>query len=182
MVRRGAPPLNDRSLRDLAIRYVARYATSSGKLERYLARKISERGWEGDSPPATTALVEECITRGYVDNVQFARIRAAGLARKGLGRIRIGIDLRNAGVPENIAIETLDHQVSSSDVALVSAIRLARRKRIGPYGSGGSDPAVRKRWMGQLARAGHSGETVRRLLALDADAADALAESAPING
>lgn len=175
---RTAPPLDDAALRALAIRYVARYATSSGKLEAYLKRKVRERGWSGDSPPALSALVTQCVDRGYVDDAVFARNRADGLARKGMGQSRIGLSLRAAGVPDSVARSALNDLSGDPLKTLLRAILFARRKRIGPYGTGGADPKVRERWMGQMIRAGHDGETTRTLLALDSEAAEVLAQQA----
>ena len=55
--RRQPKPLDRARLDELALAYVARFATSAGKLERYLLRKIRERGWEGDSPADPAAIV-----------------------------------------------------------------------------------------------------------------------------
>ena len=44
---RIAPPLDEAGLNELALAYVARYATSRAKLLAYLARKLRERGWGG---------------------------------------------------------------------------------------------------------------------------------------
>ena len=92
-VRRGrsrAKPLDASRLEELALTYVARFATSAAKLERYLTRKVRERGWEGESEPQFAALVERYIELGYVDDAAFARARAGSLLRRGYGPRRIG--------------------------------------------------------------------------------------------
>src|SRR5690606_22662366 len=43
--RRAPKPLDAARLDELALTYVARFATSAAKLERYLKRKLRERGW-----------------------------------------------------------------------------------------------------------------------------------------
>ena len=48
---RKPSPLTATRLQDLALSYVARFATTRAKLEAYLVRKLRERGWEGDDPP-----------------------------------------------------------------------------------------------------------------------------------
>ena len=45
--RRRAKPLDRTRLEELAVAYVARFATSAGKLKAYLQRKLRERGWAG---------------------------------------------------------------------------------------------------------------------------------------
>ena len=55
--KRTPKPLDSVRLNDLALHYVARFATSAAKLEAYLARKLRERGWdgEGEAPVAAVA-------------------------------------------------------------------------------------------------------------------------------
>ena len=53
-------PLNRVKLRDLALHYVGRYATSRAKLAAYLTRKIRERGWEeGESEADIDGMIED---------------------------------------------------------------------------------------------------------------------------
>jgi len=65
-------PLDDAQLQELALAYVARFATTAGKLEDYLRRKLRERGHageeEGESPPDYGALVESFVEKGFVDD------------------------------------------------------------------------------------------------------------------
>lgn len=44
-------PLDSVRLEELALAYVARFATSAAKLEDYLRRKLRERGWDGEGDP-----------------------------------------------------------------------------------------------------------------------------------
>ena len=62
--KRAPPPLDARRLNDLALHYVARFATSETKLEAYLQRKLRERGWEGEGDPGLAALTERFIAAG----------------------------------------------------------------------------------------------------------------------
>ena len=77
------PPLDAERLERLALHYVGRYATTRAKLAAYLQRKLKERGWAGDSPPAVERLVERFSDAGYIDDAAFASARAAALQRRG---------------------------------------------------------------------------------------------------
>lgn len=70
--KRPPPPLDEDALRELALRYVGRFATSRGKLLAYLARKLRERGWGGEAPADPEALVARFAELGYVDDSGFA--------------------------------------------------------------------------------------------------------------
>ena len=54
-------------LGEMALAYVARFSTSAARLERYLRRKLRERGWDGEGEPQVAALVERYVDLGYVD-------------------------------------------------------------------------------------------------------------------
>jgi regulatory protein len=98
-------PLDSARLEELALAYVARFATSTGKLERYLARKLRERGWEGEDAPDVAAIVARLSELRYVDDRAFAAARSAGLLRRGYGPRRIGQVLGEAGIAEEIRSE-----------------------------------------------------------------------------
>ncbi|HMT44604.1 MAG TPA: regulatory protein RecX [Chakrabartia sp.] len=165
-----AIPLDKESLRALAIHYVARYATSSGKLSAYLARKLRERGWGEDAPPDIPTLVAACVEKGFVDDSAFARIKSEGLRARGYGGRRVHQALRQAGIGDDLARTTA---ATSPEEALRDALHLAARKRIGPYSQMVADDRTRHRWVGQLARAGHGADVIRTILAMDRAAAEA---------
>ncbi|MFC4256821.1 hypothetical protein GRI97_15150 [Altererythrobacter xixiisoli] len=170
--RRTIRPLNSTRLEELAIAYVARFATSSAKLERYLARKIRERGWDGEEDANLPALVARYVGLGYVDDAGFARARSGSLLRRGYGPRRISQALNEAGIAAEIR-----QDVSPDETARRrAAVALARRRRLGPFagGAGGAaDPALRDKQLAAMLRAGHSMDHARAILALpDVDAAE----------
>lgn len=156
--RGGRYPLTMQRLEALALRYVERYATSREKLARYLRRKIYEHGWDGTGEPPVAALVERVATLGYVDDRQFAESRARTLTRRGYGRNRIG----QALAADGIAAETRDAALEETD-DFQSALALARRRRLGPFGTGESTPEKLRRDIGILLRAGHDMALARRV-------------------
>ena len=59
--------------------YVGRFATTRTKLRAYLARKIRERGWEGQQEPDLIALAERLASRGFIDDAVYAESKARSL-------------------------------------------------------------------------------------------------------
>ena len=165
--KRPPRPLTEATLRALALHYVGRYATSSGRLTAYLTRKLRERGWEGDVPPTLDALVAGFAEAGYVDDAGYAAARKAGLLRRGYGPGRVRQALRHAGGgAESAASEA---QVDD-DAARQAALDFARRKRIGPYARAPLDQRGHSRAMASMIRAGHDFSLVREILASGPDA------------
>ena len=153
-------PLDPRQLEELALAYVARFATSTGKLIQYLRRKLRERGWEAAAEPDLSALVARFIAAGYVDDAGFARGRASGLRRRGYGDRRIEQALRGAGIAEEVRASVQGDESQTRHAALV----LARKRKFGPFGTQPIDPPKRQKQIAAMLRAGHPLDSVRVLI------------------
>ncbi|MBB3359350.1 MULTISPECIES: RecX family transcriptional regulator [unclassified Novosphingobium] len=164
--RRPPRPLDAALLDELALGYVARFATSTGKLSAYLNRKLRERGWDEDapSPPDVAAIITRMAEAGYVSDEGYARMRGASLRRRGLGARRIAQDLGQAGIAPDLREEAM----GSAQQARAAALALARKRRLGPFGprddDGRIDPAVREKQVAVFLRAGHPLAMARALV------------------
>lgn len=164
------PPFTPERLRSLALHYVGRYASTRRRLGDYLKRKVRERGWDDgstiESSIAIEALIDQIVDLGYVDDQAFATARAASLARKGFGAMRIRAALGQAGIEADQARALTD---IDPDDALLAAFRFAKRKRIGPYARSLPDQKSYQRAFAACLRAGHSALHARTVLAASAD-------------
>lgn len=159
--RRVPKPLDEERLRELALHYVGRFATTRAKLRTYLNRKLRERGWAGAAPADVAALVERIGELGYVDDHAYAVAKASSLSARGFGTRRVRQALQQAGVAED---DAEDGEQLARDQALDSALRFARRKRIGPFAVGETDSAAREKALAALIRAGHDFRLARRIV------------------
>lgn len=153
-------PLDAARLDEMAIRYVSRFATTRAKLRDYLRRKLRERGWEPEGEPPIDALIERVADLGYVDDAAFARAKGGALTARGLGRGRVTQALRAAGVSDDDGAEA---KADADEHAAESALRFAKRKRIGPWAAERPDRAGREKWIGAMLRAGHPMTLARTL-------------------
>jgi regulatory protein len=154
------PPLDRAGLERLALRYVERFATTRVKLERYLIRKLRERGWGGEEAPDAAAVALRMAELGYVDDGGFALARAGALVRRGYGPRRVSQALKAAGIGEADAAPA---EQDARDGAWEAALGFARRKRIGPFAAQMPDRIGREKAIGAMLRAGHDLATARRL-------------------
>jgi len=155
------PPLDEAALCDLALHYAARFATTRVKLQRYLARKLKERGWAGEQPADLEALAARLIELGYVNDAVFAAMKSRAMAARGLGHRRVSEQLSAAGVGAEDRSDAPDEQA-----ALATALAFAKRKRLGPFARAVSDdPSVRQKALAALLRAGHPMAAARQILA-----------------
>ena len=171
--KRVKPPLTETALRDLALHYAARFATTGARLEAYLVRKIRERGLAEDGAgrsvsPDIPALVARLVELGYVNDDAYARMRARDLGARGYGGRRVDQALRHAGVDDNVRQAHAPGEAASRGAAAL----LAQKRRLGPWAradGAGADPiAARKaheKAVAAMLRAGHQYDHVRFILA-----------------
>lgn len=175
---RSRKPLGAAKLDELALAYVARFATSRAKLMRYLARKIRESEWSDDvdAMAACEAVADRMERLRFVDDRQYAAMRAGAMTRRGLGVRRVRTQLHVDGIAAEDSGEAI---AEAEDKALASAVGFAKRRRFGPFAmqraEGADDPKARERQVAAFARAGHSLALARRILSVPPGDTDALA-------
>lgn len=154
----------------MALAYVARFATSAAKLERYLHRKLRERGWDGEGEPDVSAMVARYVERGFVDDAVYARAKAGDLLRRGYGACRVKQALGQAGIGESVAEEVapVEH------TARTAALHLARKRGLGPFAATPPDREKREKQIAAMLRAGHRFDHV--VAVLDAGSEEAAME------
>jgi regulatory protein len=173
--RRNPQPLTSARLEELALAYVARFATTQAKLGAYLQRKLRERGWEGEGAPPVEDLVRRYAELGYVDDEAWARMKAGSLLRRGYGARRVGEALGHAGIEEDVRADMGPPESEQRRAALV----MARRRRFGPFAVQPLDRPAREKQLAAMLRAGHALDIARRIVdASDSDEAEEWAESA----
>ena len=180
MVDKPPPPTpTATSLHDAALRHLARYATTQAGLLRVLDRRIM-RWARAVAPDESAVAAAKSAARaeiirlakvGLLDDAAFAATRAQSLSRAGKSRRGIAAHLAVRGVAASVAQEALP---GDPDVELAAAIALARRRRVGPFGTGPLDPAQKLRALGSFARAGFSQEIAQLVLRMERTEAEAL--------
>jgi Uncharacterized protein conserved in bacteria len=161
--RRNPQPLTATRLEELALAYVARFATTQARLRSYLQRKVRERGWADDGEPLLEALVSKHAQAGYVDDQAWARMKTGSMLRRGYGARRVGEALGHAGIGQQIRSEVEITRLQQHRAAIV----LARRRRFGPFAVQPLDRPVREKQLAAMLRAGHPLDIARMIV--DAD-------------
>ncbi len=180
--RRQPRPLDAASLRDLALSYVARFATTGAKLEGYLARKVRERGISEDDEGRAVeldiaGLAQDFAARGYIDDESYARARSRDLTQRGYGPRRVNEALWAAGVEEQLRSEAAPGEAQAREAAML----FARKRRLGPFaapfgdeetegGDGAARLRLRQKRLAAMLRAGHDHAHARFILDADSEA------------
>lgn len=159
--------ITPRRLKNIALFYLKRFESSTENLRNVLQRRINTYAKENPQfdKPAAYNWIEDILqdfTRlHYLDDYRFAEIKIRGYLTAGKPERYIKIKLREKGIAENIITEIL--AVQDYD-PLQAALKLAQKKRIGPYRNSDARKEFRQKDMGTLIRAGFDYDTVCEVL------------------
>lgn len=162
--KRPGKPLDAASMAELALLYLSRFATSRAGLERYLLRKIRERGWAGEGEADVAAIADRMVALGYIDDAAFAEMKTRSMLRRGLGGRRIATQIRASGIASDDAAGAGQ---LVEDGRIAAALRHAERRRFGPFAAVQlTDRAAVERAVGSFVRAGHDASLARAIIRL----------------
>ncbi|MGP1394440.1 MAG: regulatory protein RecX [Inquilinaceae bacterium] len=176
--RRGPRRVTPDSLRNVALFYLQRYASSAENLRQVLMRRVeaSARIHDTDRDEGAAAvadIVRRFTASGLLDDARYAQAQTASLARRGRSSRLIRATLTDKGVAAGLiddALAALAEEQGDPDLA--AAMALARRRRLGPYRDAAARAERRDRDLAALARGGFSFAVARRVI--DAASPEAL--------
>ena len=175
---RGPRKVTVKRLENIALHYLQRFATSAENLRRVLMRRVDRSAYHhGTDRDAGRAAVDDLVVRyrksGLLDDHANAEGRTTALRRRGVAPKTVRLRLREKGVdPDAIDAALRAAAEENPDIDLVAAIRLARRRRFGPYRLGEDRCERRDKDLAALARAGFTYDTA--LAVIDAETPEAL--------
>ena len=164
-------PVRQKYLENAAYFYLNRYTSSSENLRRVLKRKAMKRVYLGAELPDELDqwiddVVKKCIHLGYVDDQSYAKMRAKSGLNKGWSLRRIQMDLSQKGI-DGDTVKAILSDLNKDDMANErAALRLAERRRFGPFGLKDvkTDEKQKQRQMSAMARAGFSFELIKAII------------------
>lgn len=165
-------------LENAALHYLERFAASSAGLRRVLMRKIdrSVAHWGGeraDHVAQVDAVIAKLTRLGYLDDQAYAAMKTRALNRQGKGSRAIRATLAAKGVEADTIAHALDGLCEDhAEPDLEAAIRLARKRRLGPYRAADKRAETRAKDLAALARSGFDFDIARRVI--EAESPDAL--------
>lgn len=171
---RGRPPepITRERLERLALDYLNRFDSSESNLRRRLLSEVerARKHHETDVGEARR-LIDELVARyrnsAVLDDRRYAEGIARRLRTRGASRAAIAGKLRARGVPDAVIDALFGSARDAFDSELAAAVRLVRRRKLGPHRPPGEREARRRRDLGVLARAGFNSEIARRALSID---------------
>lgn len=188
--RRGPRKATASYLENSAAHYLGRFATSTAHLRQLMMQKVQRsvmhHGTDADEGAKfVEAIIEKFERLGFLNDQTYGEMRARSLYAKGTPVRGIRYKLQQKGLSEDVidsALAALAEEVEVRDLDLSAALRLAQRRRLGPYLSDDREvrDARREKDMAVMARAGFSYDVVCQVL--DADSIEELELAASPDG
>lgn len=167
---RGPREATPKYLRNSALYYLQRYASSSAHLRRLLLAKVARSARAHDTDPedgaeAVEALIAELFGAGLLDDARYATERARILHRRGASARAVRAGLVNKGIEaDDIERALADLREEAAEPELAAALAYARRRRLGPYREAGARAERREKDLAALGRRGFSYDLARRVI------------------
>lgn len=167
-VRKAPKKISRQRLKNIALYYLKRFETSEANLRQVLRRRIDDYAYfdkDFDKHEAyawAEDLLSDFVRLKYVDDARFAEIKIRGYLAVGKSPRYIMGKLKEKGVDEHLTERLLDEQEYNP---FEMALKLARKKRIGPYSANDEIRKERRsKDLAVLVRAGFDYDTAVRVL------------------
>ena len=165
--RRKQRKITPARLRNIALYYLQRFETSAANLRSVLKRRIEAYARENPewNKQEAEQWIEDILSEfehyHYVDDNRYAEIKINSYLNAGKPERYIKIKLQQKGVSESKIDAILQNkEYNPKDMAL----KLAKRKKIGPYRDQEQRKEFRQKDMGTLIRAGFDYDIVCEVL------------------
>ena len=160
------------NLRDLAYSYLEKYSPSKQQLKVYLLKKYLTKIKDKKKKKEVTLIIDEIISKleknKILNDEMYSDSKARMFLRRGYSLNRINQSLRNKGIDSKFIKQSID-KIKEDEIEpdFVSALRLCKRRRIGPLRPEDNRELFYKKDMGILARGGFTFELSKRVLDLE---------------
>ena len=162
------------NLKDLAYTYLEKYSPSKQQLKVYLLKKYLTKIKGSKSKKEVTSIIDKIIlnleTNKFLNDEMYSDSKARMFLRRGYSLNKINQSLRNKGIDEKYVKQSLEKiKEDQIEPDFVSALKLCKRRRIGPIRPESNRELFYKKDMGILARGGFSFDLSKRVLDLETD-------------
>ena len=158
------------SLRNIALYYLQRYASSKENLKSVLKRRVmrSARFHETDIEEVSVwinDLVEQLAKSGVVDDQTYAEAKMWALFRHGISPKIISQRLIQKGINSDLIQQIITKLYTEThDPNLSAAKKLVKRRRLGPYRQPNKRKEQQDKDLAAVARAGFDFQTARKVI------------------
>ncbi len=159
------------NLRDLAYSYIEKYSPSKQQTKTYLLKKYLKKFQGSRQKKEVSEIINNIVSNleksHFLNDSLYSDSKARMLFRRGYSLNKIGHSLRSKGIEQkNIKLSLEKIRNEKSDPDFVSAMKICKKRRIGPIRPEANRELFYKKDMGILARAGFSYEISKKILSM----------------
>ena len=160
------------NLKDLAYSYLEKYSPSKQQLKIYLLKKYLTKIKGTKSKKEVSSIIDEILKNleqnKIVNDELYSDSKARMFLRRGYSLNKIHQSLMNKGIDSKYIKQSIDKiKEDKIEPDFVSALKLCKRRRIGPLRPESNRELFYKKDMGILARGGFSFDLSKRVLNLE---------------
>ena len=161
-------------MRKFSFSYIEKYAPSKQQLKTYLLKKYlklkTEKVKKQDIKDLIDIVTEDLEKSKFLSDKFYSESKAKSLIQRGSSINKIRNYLLSKGVKDKYISETLNEiKENNEDQDFFSAIKICKKKRIGPARDENNRPLFMKKDLGILARSGFNFDTSKRVLNIEKD-------------
>ena len=160
------------NLKGLAYSYLEKYNPSKQQLKVYLLKKYLLKIKGSRSKKEVSAIIDEIILNleknKILNDEMYSDSKARMFLKRGYSLNKINQSLRSKGIEDKYVKQSID-KIKENEIEpdFVSALKLCKRRRIGPLRPESNRELFYKKDMGILARGGFSFDLSKRVLDLE---------------
>ena len=157
------------NLRDLAYSYIEKYSPSKQQTKTYLLKKYLKKFQGSRQKKEVTEIINNIVSNleksHFLNDSLYSDSKARMLFRRGYSLNKIGHSLRSKGIEQKNIKSSLEKiRNEKSDPDFVSAMKICKKRRIGPMRPEANRELFYKKDIGILARSGFSYEVSKKIL------------------
>ena len=162
------------SLKDLAYSYLEKYNPSKQQLKIFLLKKYLTKIKGNKSKKEVTSIIDNIVNNleknKIISDELYSDSKARMFLRRGYSLNKINQSLRTKGIDQKYIKQSID-KIKENEIEpdFVSALKLCKRRRIGPLRPEANRELFYKKDMGILARGGFSFDLSKRILNLESE-------------
>ena len=161
-------------MRNFAFSYVEKYAPSKQQLKTYLLKKYLKISSQNERKQEITKLIDIVLsdleTNKFINDKFYSESKAKSMVRRGNSINKIRNYLISKGIKDKFINDTINKIYDkNSDQDFFSAIKICKKKRIGPARTEDNRSLFYKKDISLLARNGFDFETSKKVMDIDKD-------------
>ena len=161
-------------MRNFAFTYIEKYAPSKQQLKTYLLKKYLKTSVPNVKKQDVTDLIDIVLSdlekNRFINDKFYSESKAKSMVQRGNSINKIRNYLIGKGINDNFIKDTVNKiKENNSDQDFFSAIKICKKKRIGPARVEDNRTLFYKKDISLLARNGFDFETSRKVMDIDKD-------------